>query len=84
MDSRPEHLKAKTRQHTGALQQILSVAEVDKRNLKEAQAREREEALEKKAVPYTFGLPDDVLLLVLPHLDARSLTRTARVRFRCQ
>lgn len=83
VDSRPEHLKAKTRQHTGALQQILSVAEVDKRNLKEAQAREREEAQEKKAVPYTFGLPDDVLLLVLPHLDARSLTRTARVRSRC-
>ena len=79
VDSRPEHLRAKTKQHTGALQHILTAAEEDKRSVKEAQAREREEVA-KKPVTYAFGLPDDILMLVLPHLDARSLARAARVR----
>lgn len=78
VDSRPEHLRQKTRQHTEALQQILTTAEEDKRDIAAAQAREREER--KKRPTYEFGLPDDVLLLVLPYLDARSLTRAARVR----
>lgn len=55
-------------------------AEEDKRTLREAQAKEREEAVKKPSL-YAFGLPDDVLLLVLPHLDARNLARAARVCF---
>lgn len=78
VDSRPAHLREKTKQHSGALQKIIVEAEVDKQPLRAEQEREREEST-KKNPSYSFGISDDIMLLILAFLDARSLSRAGRV-----